>query len=228
MEVTTQHSPTKTLTTMDTPAGQVNCPGTESGALSGDTFARPFQITTYDESVSVPKRRLASWTLLFSWNFYCAPPLWGEFCFLKPTRSVSEDTSLLPAACSQLLAASSLLSLPKRKQRTSSPHIRTSDCGCCYPRGPHLSGLYHVSERAFVFQESPSRRAPQASSLLPRRDNDCAVRKCEYATCNRNPAPGQLTKLSRLRDAPSRRVAEPNYQRSSSLYIRETAGALCP
>jgi hypothetical protein len=31
----------------------------------------------------------------------------------------------------------------------------------------------------------------------------------------RNPMPGQLTKLSRLRDAPSRRVAEPDCQRTT-------------
>jgi hypothetical protein len=38
------------------------------------------------------------------------------------------------------------------------------------------------------------------------------------------PAPGQLTKPSRLRDAPSRRVAEPNFQTATSLSLRERAG----
>ena len=42
--------------------------------------------------------------------------------------------------------------------------------------------------------------------------------------CAQLHAPGQLTKLSRLRDTPSRRVAEPNFQKATPLSLREGGG----
>ncbi len=42
----------------------------------------------------------------------------------------------------------------------------------------------------------------------------------ENCACAQPPSPGQLTKPSRLRDAPSRRVAEPNCQTATSLSLR--------
>ena len=57
-----------------------------------------------------------------------------------------------------------------------------------------------------------------------RRDDDCAVRRMRIARARTPPSPGQLTKLSRLRDAPSRRVAEPSCQRTSPLSVAGEGG----